>query len=144
MSSDGPETTRTQFHRTILVVAGVVCVVLGSLGLILPLLPTTPFLLLAAFLFARGSDRWHRWLMSHRHLSPYIHAFRGKKGLTTAQKVRIGASFTVLFGVSIYFVPNGTIKLLLAAWWLFWLVFIYRIKTTASAAVATERLEGRS
>ena len=64
------------------IAAGFVCVVLGIAGIPLPLLPTTPFLLLAAFCFARGSERWHQWLMTHPTLSPYILAFQGKRGLT--------------------------------------------------------------
>ncbi|MDG2479242.1 MAG: YbaN family protein, partial [Alphaproteobacteria bacterium] len=46
--------------------------VLAILGVALPLLPTTPFLLVAAFAFARSSDRWHRWLREHRVFGPLI------------------------------------------------------------------------
>ena len=112
-----------------LIVLGFVAVGLGTLGIFLPLLPTTPFLLLAAYLFARGSDRWHQWLLGHRHLGPYIHAFRNKTGLTKKQKLRIGTSFTVLMGVSIYLTPMATIRALLIAIWAFWTVMLFRTKT---------------
>lgn len=75
--------------------AGFVSVALGIAGIPLPLLPTTPFLLLAAFCFARGSDHWHQWLLTHPKLSPYILAFREKRGLTRAQKWRIAGLLTV-------------------------------------------------
>lgn len=123
--------------RTLYIVLGLLNVGLGSVGLFLPLLPTTPFLLLAAFLFARSSPRWHQWLLSHKHLGPYIHAFRGRTGLTRAQKFRITASFTVVFAVSIYLVPAPAMKVGLAAGWLFWTVFIYRIRPASTPALAT-------
>ncbi|MRU15551.1 DUF454 domain-containing protein [Roseovarius sp. A21] len=51
---------------------GLICVGLGMLGVILPLLPTVPFMLLAAFFFARSSERLHNWLLSHRQFGPAI------------------------------------------------------------------------
>lgn len=143
MSNDEPAASGPLAQRTVFVVLGLICVGLGMLGLLLPLLPTTPFLLLATYLFARSSDRWHQWLLSHRRLGPYIHAFRGNAGLTRSQKLRIGASFTVLFGVSIYFVPGPTIKILLGLWWLFWVIFIYRVKTAAAPVAIRESADPR-
>ena len=52
--------------------SGSVCVGFAFLGLFLPLLPTTPFLLLAAFCFSRGSARMHRWLLEHPTMGPII------------------------------------------------------------------------
>ena len=49
---------------------------LGALGVVLPLLPTTPFVLLAAFAFARSSERWHAWLLNHRIFGPIITDWR--------------------------------------------------------------------
>jgi len=56
-------------------VAGTICVGLGAVGIVVPVLPTTPFLLLAAACFVRGSPRLHRWLLSHRRLGPYVSGF---------------------------------------------------------------------
>ena len=58
--------------RPLLVAAGLACVALGLLGLFLPLLPTTPFLLLAAGCFARSSDRLHGWMLGHPRLGPLV------------------------------------------------------------------------
>ena len=108
---------------------GFLMVVLGVAGIVLPLLPTTPFLLLAAVLFAKSSQRWHDWLLGHKHLGPYIHAWRNKTGLTTAQKLRIGVSMSITFSVSIYFTPMIAVQCMLGGMWLFWTVMILRQKT---------------
>ena len=58
------------------IVGGSVCVGLGVAGIFLPLLPTTPFLLLAAALYVRSSPRLYAWLLSHCWLGEYIRHFR--------------------------------------------------------------------
>ncbi len=123
-------------RRTVLSALGVINVALGMAGILLPVLPTTPFLLLAAYLFAKSDDRLHRWLLDHRHLGPYIHAFRGKTGLTVGQKTRIGTSITIAMGLSIYFAPIVAVKFLLGCGWAFWAVVLFRMKT-ADAPAAT-------
>jgi uncharacterized membrane protein YbaN (DUF454 family) len=115
--------------RNLFVVLGAINVALGVLGMLLPLLPTTPFLLLAAYLFARGSENCHRWLLQHRVLGPYIHAFRNKTGLTRSQKLRIAASFTAMLGISVYFAPLDQVRAGLVALWLVWIVVLFRLKS---------------
>ncbi len=106
------------------IAAGFVSVALGIAGIPLPLLPTTPFLLLAAFCFARGSERWHRWLMTHPTLSPYILAFRDKSGLTRAQKWRIAGLVSLTLMVSGAFAPVYG-KALAVVIWVTTLLFLY-------------------
>ncbi|MEK6676837.1 MAG: DUF454 family protein [Planctomycetota bacterium] len=117
-------------RQRLFLVLGLLNVVLGVVGLLLPLLPTTPFLLLAAFLFARSSDRMHRWLLTHRTLGSYVHAFRNKSGLSRKQKIRVAASFTVMLGMSAYFAPLPMVRVGVAALWFFWMVVLFRIKST--------------
>ncbi|MEH6576937.1 MAG: YbaN family protein [Amphritea sp.] len=52
--------------RTLYLIAGMFCIVLGLIGVILPILPTTPFLLVAAFCFSRSSEKLHQYLLNHR------------------------------------------------------------------------------
>ena len=66
---------------------GIGCVMLGGLGLALPLLPTTPFLLVAAFAFARSSDRWHDWLLGHRVFGPIIDDWRRHRAIDRRAKI---------------------------------------------------------
>jgi len=73
--------------RVLFNILGTLSLGLGLLGVFLPLLPTTPFLLLAAFCFLRGSPRMHRWLLSHRVLGPYIRDFQEGRGIPLRSKL---------------------------------------------------------
>lgn len=110
-------------------VSGIVMVVLGTAGIFLPIVPTTPFLLLATFLFARSHARLNNWLLSHRYLGPYIQAFRDKQGLTITQKYRIGSSMTIIMAISFYFAPVVAVRYVLIGIWLFWTFMLIRMKT---------------
>ncbi len=68
-------------------IAGTISLALGLLGIALPLLPTTPFLLLAAFCFSRGSRKLHNWLMNHPRLGPPIHEWRDHGAISRKAKV---------------------------------------------------------
>jgi len=58
--------------RTIFIIAGIVSLLLGIIGIFLPLVPTTPFILLASILFSKSSERLHRWLLNQPRLGPLI------------------------------------------------------------------------
>lgn len=79
---------------------GLICVTLGTVGLFLPLLPTTSFMLLAAFSFARSSPRLHRWLVSHRTFGPLISDWQAHKAISRRAKVLSLISMGVILGVS--------------------------------------------
>ncbi len=73
--------------RAALVTVGLASLVLGIVGIVLPILPTTPFLLLSAACFLRGSRRLYTWLMNHRHLGSFIRNYRDRRALTARSKV---------------------------------------------------------
>ena len=73
--------------KILLNVAGVLALLLGVLGLFLPLLPTTPFLLLASACFARGSTRLHRWLLHHRVFGVYLRNVEAGNGIPLKAKI---------------------------------------------------------
>lgn len=73
--------------RAFLAALGVFFVALGALGVLLPVLPTTPFLLLAAWCFARSSDRLHDWLHTNRLFGQYLRRYRSGKGIPQHAKI---------------------------------------------------------
>jgi len=75
--------------KIILNVIGCLAVVLGVLGIFLPLLPTTPFLLLASACFARGSTRMHNWLQTNRVFGKYLRDYENGKGIPLRGKIWI-------------------------------------------------------
>jgi uncharacterized membrane protein YbaN (DUF454 family) len=76
----------SRLMKALLATAGSISVALGVLGIFLPLLPTTVFLLLAAACYARSSERFHRRLVTNRWLSPYLRAGRAGGGMSRGQK----------------------------------------------------------
>ena len=73
--------------KYLLVLLGSLSLVLGVSGIFLPVLPTTPFLLLSAALYMRSSARLYNWLLSHKHLGPYIKNFREHKAIPLKVKI---------------------------------------------------------
>ena len=76
-----------RLRKRLLLPAGVLAVGFGIAGAFVPLLPTTPFLLLAAACFARSSDRHYQWLMNHRWLGAHVRNYREHKATTKRVKV---------------------------------------------------------
>ncbi|MBM3189776.1 MAG: DUF454 domain-containing protein, partial [Chloroflexi bacterium] len=87
--------------------AGIVCVALGAVGVFLPLLPTTPFLLLAAACFIRSSDRLYRWLMTHRLFGAYIRHYREYRAISLPAKIGTLALLWATIGYAILAVAQS-------------------------------------
>ena len=73
--------------KILLMILGSIALMLGVVGAFLPLLPTTPFLLLAAALYFRSSPRLYEWLLAHPHLGTYIRNFRENKAIPLRVKI---------------------------------------------------------
>ncbi|WP_028857689.1 YbaN family protein [Psychrilyobacter atlanticus] len=74
-------------RRYLMIGGGFLSLLLGTLGIFLPLLPTTPFLLLSASLFSKSSEKFHRKLMGNKILGEYIYNYSEKKGLKRREKI---------------------------------------------------------
>ena len=96
---------RNPVIRFALLVVGWLSVALGVIGIFLPVLPTTPFLLLAAACFMRSSKRFYLWLINHRHLGPWIVDYLQGEGIPLKAKVYAISLMWLSIGVSSYLVP---------------------------------------
>jgi uncharacterized protein len=105
---------RSRAVRTVLVVVGTVALGFGVLGIVVPVLPTTPFLLLAAACYARASDRLYTWLLGQRTLGPVIVRWRESRTMDPRVKVRALVVVVVTFGLSIILVEEVVMRALLA------------------------------
>jgi len=105
-----------RISRLLLVVGGTFCVALATLGVFVPLLPTTPFLLLAAFLYARSSERFHTWLLTNRLVGGYIRRYQEHRSMTRRHKILTLVLLWSVIGLSAAFVVSEWwARLLLAA-----------------------------
>lgn len=98
---------RRKTTKLLFITAGWVSLALGIAGIPLPLLPTTPFLLLAAFCFAEGSDRLHDWLVNHVHFGPPIRRWREHRAISRRTKWVGSLSLLVILAASFLFDAPG-------------------------------------
>ena len=114
--------------RGLFVVGGAICVALGMAGLLLPVLPTTPFMLLAAYCFARASPRLHRRLLDSRSFGPMIREWQRHRALAWRTKLTAIVLMSATLAVSIvFFVRQPTLQLILALLGVALAVWLYRI-----------------
>lgn len=103
-------------RKAILIFFGTVFVGLGVLGMFLPLVPTTVFLLLAAYCYSRSSERFHNWLLNNRWCGKYIKDYQEGRGMTATHKVKAILLLWASIGFSIWMVGGRFwLTLLLAA-----------------------------
>jgi len=101
---------KSLFLDGILVVSGTFFLILGIIGIFLPILPTTPFLLLAAACYAKGSDKFYHWLIYNKWLGNYIRNYQEGNGIPLSVKIIsvtllwITILFSIFIIVSIFFI----------------------------------------
>ncbi len=89
---------------------------LACLGVLLPVLPTTPFLLLSAWFFARSSEKWHAWLLANSTFGPLLQNWERDRCITLTTKLVALGSMSLMGGASVYFaLENTTARLVVVA-----------------------------
>lgn len=93
------KTGKQKIVRAFLLIAGTFSLGLGAIGVFLPILPTTPFLLISAACYMRSSERMHKWILSNRWFGEYIRNYQEGKGIPLKTKI---LAMTVLWGALLY------------------------------------------
>jgi len=100
--------------RALLIASGTISLALGIIGIVIPVLPTTPFLLLAAACYARSSEKFYKWLIGNRFFGKYILNYKEGRGIPARIKV---LSITFLWAaiiISVCMVDNLPLRIILA------------------------------
>lgn len=119
--------------KILLNIIGSIAVILAILGVFLPLLPTTPFLLLASACYMRGSERLHRWLLNNRLFGEYLRNIENKRGMPLRGKIITLAVLWASMSYSIYIVKAVFLKGMLVAIGIGVTIMILRMKTLETA-----------
>lgn len=119
--------------KILYILVGSIAVVLGAVGAVVPMLPTVPFLMLAAFCFARSSDRLDRWLKGTKLYRENLKDLAERRGMTKKAKVRVMVTVTILMSIGFALmgmkgIVSGCI-VLTAIWLIHLLYFLFGVKT---------------
>jgi len=123
--------------KALLLLLGFLFVGIAAIGVVLPGLPTTPFLLLAAACFARSSERFYAWLLRNRVFGPMIRDWRETRSMSRRSKAIALASIVVVGGASVVFViEHNVMKAVVAALLLCPIFIVSRVPTTERLVAA--------
>ncbi len=113
--ADDVELDRSRFRRALWFSAGMLSLVLGIIGLLLPLVPTTPFIILAAAGFSRSSSRFYNAVMSQRTVGPLVYEWRERRTIPRRAKVAACVVIIITFGVTGVFVIHHPVPRVIIA-----------------------------
>ena len=129
-----------KLKKVLYVILGCIGVGLGAVGAILPMLPAFPFLLLAAFCFARSSERLHTWFIHTKLYKDNLEDYVAGRGMTWKTKIRIMITVTLLMSIGFTMMALKSVVigcLVLTGVWVFHIVyFIWGVKTIPAAVSA--------
>ena len=106
--------TRQKLVRALFFVVGTVSLAVGAIGIVLPILPTTPLLLLALACYCRSSKRMTEWVLTNKYFGSYIRRYREGKGIPLRTKIVALAALWITISYSAFFVVN--------IWWIVQLI----------------------
>lgn len=123
----------TKIKKYVFAALGCICLGLGTVGIFLPILPTTPFYLLTVFFFANSSQRLHDWFLGTKLYQKHLDSFVKKRGMLLSTKLSIIGSVTLLMGFGFFMMARKGIWIpcivLAVVWLAHILYFTLRVKT---------------
>lgn len=124
------------------IVLGFIGFGIGTVGVVVPLLPSFPFYMLTLFAFAKSSDRLHKWFMSTKLYKRNLESFVNKKGMTVKTKIRIMACVTLVMGFGFLMMKNVPVgRIILAIVWVCHMIYFIFGVENYSEEEKSEELE---
>ncbi len=121
---------KSKILRIICIILGFICLGIGVLGIILPILPTTPFLLLTSFFFMKGSKRFNDWFLSSKIYKKYLENFSKNKVMTIYGELILLSFVSLMIIMTMFIVNNLTVSIILMILVILkYTYFIFKIKT---------------
>jgi uncharacterized membrane protein YbaN (DUF454 family) len=115
--TNNENTARQKVVRALFFIAGSVSLAVGTIGIVLPVLPTTPLLLLALACYCRSSERMTKWVLTNKYFGSYIRRYKEGKGIPIKTKILALAALWITISYSAFFIVNKwwTVQLILFA-----------------------------
>lgn len=117
-----------QLKRLIFLILGIICLILGSIGIVLPILPTVPFFCATLFCFANSSQKLHDWFLGTNLYKKHLESYVQKKGMLMKTKVMIVGSVTVMMAIGFFLMLAKEIYMpcvILAVVWICHIVYFF-------------------
>lgn len=120
-----------KIKRLLYCIVGFLCLGLGCIGIVLPILPTVPFFLVTIFCFANSSQKLHDWFLNTKMYKKHLESFVKKKGMTIKAKAAVLTSVSLLMGLGFVMMSRVLVgQIILAAVWICHIIyFIFGVKT---------------
>lgn len=116
--------------KVVFIILGFLCMGIGGIGVFLPILPTTPLLLLAAFFFAKGSERFHRWFLSTKLYKRHLESFVNSRAMTMKTKLSILLPVSAMLLIVLFTLDYLHVRIFIIFLMIFkYYYFIFRIRT---------------
>lgn len=126
--------------RMIYLIVGCICLALGCVGIVLPVLPTVPFFLVTVFCFSQSSQKLHDWFIGTKMYKNNLETYVKGQGMTTKTKAKILTTVTLLMAVGFFFmwrkalyIPCAILAVVWVAHLIYFIFFVKKAETTDSA-----------
>ena len=133
---------KSKILRFLLIIVGFISLGLGCVGIVLPILPTAPFLLLTSFCFVKSSDKFNKWFLSTKIYKKYLENFQKNKVMTAKGELFLLLGVSTMLLTSMYFINNKVMTIVFTCLIFFkYLYFVIKIKPVTKEEFA--RLRGK-